>query len=497
MIILEDWQSGAEYKALKDAKMTSPAVVNNESNLYEFDNNGLLLDQGKVESIPISYLSSVTALVDHGFVYLASREFFLYSQKHVLLAEPNDVLDMSELPEHIRVAFGYISGIPSNVPVSVFYISGIPTWDTPMIVSRLIDKRWSRPLVITANNTLNTIDRGKLNFFPGKNTGIEEPMAEVYNNEKLRSIHKDEDVIVKPDKHLYDPLTSSLYVKEDMDVALVEYETSPTREVTLGNNFSASNIGKEFGLLSLIQDSKGSGEFSNIGLGRRVISLAGSSIYVSIPEGVVAYVIPQTVYIKEDGSEFQYESLYNNNGYVVINPLEDYTGKLYTTTGQLVGKVEDVTILPIVAYLNDEIHTTTQIDKTTKFTVVPSEKGLISSDFRITVATDVAIIAEERMFVNKTLSKTSVGGPSEKSAYIKAGESSIVVDDIIDVGSSRARLLRDVYKLENQDIDILMWDLGDVGVEISIDPQSEDAVLIYKTYTHRIVGKLGGDLYGI
>ena len=201
MIVGSEWNSGAENKALGHPKAVSNSPEYDTDFKYKFNKNGLLEAQGIKPNNEIE-LESVSLVVDHGYSYVASKEMFLYAEKVVDVLNPEHV---DIIPPHIKVAlFGTEDAVPLGVGSGLtsgyakFRLTGIPALMTPMVVTELKDEGILFPKTITVQKGLNEIDRRTLTYLKNRVTGLEEPIADIYEVDTIRKLNDTKSTPIDP-----------------------------------------------------------------------------------------------------------------------------------------------------------------------------------------------------------------------------------------------------------------------------------------------------------
>ena len=123
MIVGSNWKSGTDISSLDNIKSRKADVKVDTDFKYRFNNKGMLSSQEIKGVADKSQISSIEVIADHGFIYVASKEFFCYSQKEGVIFNGNIT---QEVPEYVKVSLGsyYRSGISEEV-YSVFSTSSV------------------------------------------------------------------------------------------------------------------------------------------------------------------------------------------------------------------------------------------------------------------------------------------------------------------------------------------------------------------------------------
>lgn len=359
MIVGSEWNSGAENKALGHPKAVSNSPEYDTDFKYKFNKNGLLEAQGIKPNNEIE-LESVSLVVDHGYFYVASKEMFLYAEKVVDVLNPEHV---DIIPPHIKVAlFGTEDAVPLGVGSGLtsgyakFRLTGIPALMTPMVVTELKDEGILFPKTISVQKGLNEIDRRTLTYLKNRVTGLEEPIADIYEVDTIRKLNDTKSTPIDPRNYAYDHFTNELYVAAAIGPSAIEYETSCDGKANLGKNFSPLQTGKYSGTVALSVGSELN--TGSVVTARRasILSAKGSRFFINLPEGVSAYLSVQTIYNDENGNEIPYMAIENNDVYclALMNAKSEriYMGSV------LVGQTDEegLALLPIAGLTTDGLH---------------------------------------------------------------------------------------------------------------------------------------------
>lgn len=499
MKIGANWRSGVDTNTLLNIDKTPIDVDIDKDFRYKFDNEGLLAVRGVKGKATNENISAVEISADHGFLYVASKEFFFYSDKQSILLNPASVSDA--IPEYIKVALGdYQSGITNQV-YSQYVLSGVPTFLTPMVVNRVTTSDYESPLIIKNTLSLDDVDRNTVTKLSKRLTGIEEPIVEIFEVDSIKTINSTENAIINPGTYVYNPFDGLIYAKGTPETILVEYEATFDKRVVLGKKFSPSRTGKEKGVLSLSSAiAKGRGDNVST-VSRRLLDIQGSTIYINQDAGDSVRLVFETRYQKEDESYVEYETLENNLEYAVIQTPYANT-ELFVSTVR-VGKTDSAgtAIVPILGYGESGTHKSIIRSGSVAVNIYPAPSGLVAGKLRVKIYAleSETIIATEDFLINKQKQNVSVASYQRISSYVPKNETSYILSETINLDNITILKLRDTYNpfAVSRVVNNIQLE-GDTSVKLMFDPDSIEASLIfYDTLPFRVIDSSGGGNYGI
>lgn len=497
MKIGSGWRSGLDLTALDNLKKESLEIDLDKDFRYKFNNTGFLSLQNVKGQAQNENISTVRITADHGFVYVASKEFFFYSDKTSILLDPIDQTEI--VPEYIRVALGYDSGIPDQV-YSKYSFSGIPTFLTPMVVSRLTTKDYETPLVVKNTLNLEDVDRNTVTKLANKLTGIEEPIVEIFEVDSMRDLNGTQNEIINPTKYIYNPFDGLIYIKGEEERILVEFESTTNKRVNLGKKFSPSRTGKDRGILALsanVAKTRGSNVST---VSRRLLDIQGSTIYINQDPGDSVRVVPETRYQLENGDYLEYETLENNSEYAVIQTPNPNV-EIFLSSVR-VGKTNNAgtAIVPILAYLETVMHMPFLRTGSTVISVYPAPSGIVAGKLRVKIYAieSETLIATEDFLINKQKQRVSVASSERVSQYIPKLTTSAIISQAINIDDITLFKLRETYDPLIAGLPVVDARLsGDSSVELMFEAQPEGSLIFYDSLPFRVIDKLGGGNYGI
>lgn len=491
-----NWRSGVDLTALGQLSKEVIDIDINRDFKYRFDNEGLLAIRGIPGKATTENISAVKLTADHGFLYVASKELFFYSDKKSVLLDP---VTTKEVPEYIRVALGYSSGVQEDV-YTTYTFSGVPTFLTPLVIDRLTAKDMERPLIIKNTQKLDDIDKNTITKLENRLTGLEEPIVEIFEVDSIKTINSTSNDIIDPSLYIYNPFDGVIYSKGEYGPVSVEFESSFDKRVELGKKFSPSRTGKEKGMLSLspnLVKTRGS-QVSTVS--RRVLERQGSIIYVSQEPQDSIRIVVETRFQDENGNYFEYETLENNLEYAAIQAAV-WNKDIYMNSVRI-GRFNSsgYAIVPIVGYAEDSIHSSFIITGSEKININLTDSGIVNGILRVKIydLESETLISTEDFTVNKQLKKVLVASPELTTKYIPTGDTYTNITNVANVDKIYLLKLRDSYNINASHIlpSSITID-GSHSVRVDFQSQAEGCLLFYDTISFRIVPATGGGTYGV
>jgi hypothetical protein len=500
VIVGANWKSGTDITALDNIKSRKADVKVDTEFKFRFNNRGMLSTQEIKGVADESQISSIEILADHGFVYVASKEFFCYSKKESVIFDGEITQDV---PEYVKVSLGsfYRSGISEEV-YSVFRTSGIPTFMTPMVITRFVTSDYEKPVIVKDTKDLDSIDRTDVLTMEKRFTGIEEPIVEIYEVDTIKELHNNSNNIISPSEYIYNPFDGKVYVRGVVHRALLEYEVSTTKEFLLGSKFAPSRTGLQKGILALVPDIVVKQKQGLSSINRRLLDRKGSNIFINQPESSSILIIPKTVYTNKEKVELNYITLQNNFEYAFCRFPDNPNTEIYLSSVR-VGKTDsqgDV-LLPILGYLEDGIHTSMVVKGPKKVNVNASPSGIVSGILKVFMYSSVSgeLVSVEDFVINKQKINVAIGEFQRITKYIPIGITSFDLKEIINIDNLRVSKLRDSYNFGDpvaiSSLSLSKYD--NFGINVEVPPQPEALVVQYDTLPFRAIDPEGGGNYGI
>lgn len=491
-----NWRSGVDLTALGKLSKEAIDIDINRDFKYRFDNEGLLAVRGIPGKATTENISAVKITADHGFIYVASKELFFYSDKKSVLLDPTIT---KEVPEYIRVALGYSSGVQEDT-YTTYTFSGVPTFLTPLVIDRLTAKDMETPLVIKNTQKLDDIDKNTITKLENRLTGLEEPIVEIFEVDSVKTINSTKNDIIDPSLYVYNPFDGVIYSKGEYGPVSVEFESSFDKRVELGKKFSPSRTGKEKGMLSLstnLVKTRGS-QVSTVS--RRVLERQGSTIYINQGVKDSVRILVETRYQDEDGNYFEYETLENNLEYAAIQAAV-WNKDIYMNSVRI-GRFNSsgYAIVPIVGYAEDSIHSSFVVTGSEKVNISLTNSGIINGVLRVKIydLESETIIAIEDFIINKQLQKVLVAKPELTTKYIPVGDDFCILTKVVNLDSMYILKLRDSYNVNSSRILPTGISLdGPYSIRVDFQSQSEASLIFHDTIPFRIVPASGGGTYGV
>lgn len=497
MKISSTWRSGSDLTALENLKKEPLDVDLDKDFKYRFDNIGLLSLRGIKGQASNDNIAAVKITADHGYVYVASKEFFFYSDKKSILVDP--IAKSDSVPEYVRVALGYVSGVQDQV-YTTFTLSGVPTFLTPIVATRLTTKDYESPLVVKNTLSLDDVDRSVVTKLQYRLTGIEEPVVEVFEVDSIKELNDTKNEILDPSDYIYNPFDGLVYVKGDENKLLFEYEKTFDKRVSLGKKFSPARTGKDRGVLALSTGvAKGRGDNVST-VSRRLLDIQGSTIYINQDISDSVRILPQTRYQDAAGNYVAYETLDNNLEYAFIQTSLPDT-ELFVSSVR-VGKTatNGTAYVPILGYLENGTHQSFVRKGSSIVSLYPSPSGIIAGKLRVVIYAleSETVIATEDFLINKQKQRVSIASSERVSKYIPKGDTSVVLSELINIDNIILLKLRESYDPFATGIAVKDATLkGDSSIELMFEAQPEASLIFYDTLPFRVIDKAGGGNYGI
>jgi hypothetical protein len=491
-----NWRSGVDLSALGKLSKEAIDIDINRDFKYRFDNEGLLAVRGVPGKATTENISAIKLSAEHGFLYVASKELFFYSDKKSILLDP---VITKEVPEYIKVALGYSSGIQEDT-YTTYTFSGIPTFLTPLVIDRLTAKNMETPLIIKNTQKLDDIDKNTITKLENRLTGLEEPIVEVFEVDSIKTINGTTNDIIDPSLYIYNPFDGVIYSKGEYGTISVEFESSFDKRVELGKKFSPSRTGKEKGMLSLspnLVKTRGS-QVSTVS--RRVLERQGSTIYINQESQDSVRILVETRYQDEDGNYFEYETLENNLEYAAIQAAV-WNKDIYINSVRI-GRFNSsgYAIVPIVGYAEDSIHSSFIVTGSEKINVNLTNSGIINGTLRVKIydIESETIIATEDFTINKQLQKVLVANPELTTKYVPTGDEYCILTKVVNLDRIYLLKLRDSYNINASQIlpNKISLD-GAYSIRIDFQSQAEAVLAFHEVIPFRIVPATGGGTYGV
>lgn len=500
MIVGSNWKSGTDISSLDNIKSRKADVKVDTDFKYRFNNKGMLSSQEIKGVADESQISSIEVIADHGFIYVASKEFFCYSQKEGVIFNGNIT---QEVPEYVKVSLGsyYRSGIYEEV-YSVFSTSGIPTFMTTMVITKFATSDYEKPVVVKDIKSLDTIDRTDVLTMEKRYTGVEEPIVEIYETDTIKELHNNSNNIISPSDYIYNPFDGKVYVRGAVDRAFLEYEVSTTKDFLLGSKFAPSRTGLQKGILALVPDSVVSQKQGLSSINRRLLDRKGSNIFINQPESSSVLVIPKTVYTDVEGVELNYITLQNNFEYAFCRFVDNVNTDIYLNSVRI-GKTDsqgDV-LLPILGYLENGVHTSMVMTGPGRIDINPSFSGIVSGSLKVFIysASSGELLSVEEFLINKQKINVAIANYQRIVKYIPNGITSFDLKEVINIENIKVSKLRDSYNFGDpisiSDLSLSKYD--SFGINVKVPSVPEALVVQYDTLPFRVINSQGGGNYGI
>lgn len=500
MIVGANWKSGTDISALDNIKSRKADVKVDTDFKYRFNNKGMLSSQEIKGVADESQISSIEIIADHGFIYVASKEFFCYSQKEGVIFD-GDIT--REVPEYVKISLGgyYRSGISEEV-YSVFPTSGIPTFMTPMVITRFATSDYEKPVVVKDVKSLDSINRLDILTMEKRYTGVEEPIVEIYEADTIKKLHNNSNNIISPSNYIYNPFDGKVYVRGVVERAFLEYETSITKDFLLGGKFAPSRTGLQKGILALVPDSVVSQKQGLSSINRRLLDRKNSNIFINQPKSSSVLLIPKTVYTNAEGVELNYLTLQNNFEYAYCRFADNVNTEIYLNSVR-VGKtdLQGDALLPILGYLENGIHTQIVMTGPGRVDVNPSLSGIVSGSLKVFIYSGSSgeLLAVEEFVINKQKINVAIANCQRITKYIPNGVTSFDLKEIINIENMKVSRLRDSYNLGDpvpiSDLSLSKYD--SFGINVKVPSVSEALIVQYDTLPFRVISPQGGGNYGI
>lgn len=500
LIIGKNWISGSDETSLRNVEKVSEFEGGDPLHKFKFNEGGFLTEQGITREAD-SPVTDVSVIADHGYIYVASKEMFLYGDKVVEITDPEYE---TAAPEYIEVALAdelFIgtdnSGIPSGIPYSVFDMG------TPKLMSPMIVYEYPTPgpkTIIRNEKLLNEIDRSEITIPDGKVTGFEEPIAEIYESPKVRELNRSKNDIINPDNYIYDLISGKLWVRGTVGRVAVEYENSPIPRVKLGRDFSASRVGRDSGLLVLTTSKEDKSEIKS---SRANITTRGSSVFIKQPDEATVEVELSTVYSNSDGEDFTYRTIENNGKYALISIEDVEEGEEIYIENVLVGTAssDGTAIVPVLGKASEDLHGKTSVSGQGELRVFSIENSPYKGRIKITI-TDPEngdLIASEIFEAESFIPNVSVGSAERRTIFIAPGTEYVEIESIVRTGEIFIQDIHETYRKNVEKAlveDIEISSVSD-SVRINFESVTTGSYLDYYTYNKVIVEEEGSGFYGL
>lgn len=501
MIVGSNWKSGLDLNALDNIKSRKADVKVDLEFKYRFNNKGMLSSQEIKGVADESQISSIEIVADHGFIYVASKEFFCYAHKEIVIF---DSVITSDVPEYVRVSLGsyYESGVPGEV-YSILTTSGIPTFMTPMVITRFVTSDYEKPIVVKEVKNLESIDRNDILTMEKRYTSIEEPVVEIYETDTIKELHQNSNNIISPSKYIYNPFDGKVYIKGIVERAALEYEVAINKEFLLGSKFAPSRTGLEKGILALVPDKVEAAKQGISSINRRLLDRKGSNIFINQSDSSSVSIVPKTVYTDSNSVELEYTTLQNNLEYAFCrfysNPNTDiYIGSVKVGRTDSQGNV----ILPILGFLEEGTHSSIVMTGPGRLDIEATKSGIVSGIMRIYIYSIPSgeLLSTEEFLINKQKINVAIADFERTIKYIPKDTTSFDIEQIINIHTLKLVLSRATYHLPATELtinSIALSEFNPYAISVSIDNQEEAVVAEYDTLPFRVINSEGGGNYGI
>lgn len=501
MIVGSNWKSGLDLNALDNIKSRKADVKVDLEFKYRFNNRGMLSSQEIKGVADESQISSIEVVADHGFIYVASKEFFCYADKEIVIF---DSVITDDVPEYVKVSLGsyYESGITGEV-YSVLNISGIPTFMTPMVITRFVTSDYEKPIIVKEVRDLDSVDRNDILAMEKRYTGVEEPVVEIYETDTIKELHQSSNNIISPSKYIYNPFDGKVYIKGVVERAALEYEVAINKEFLLGAKFAPSRTGLEKGILALVPDKVEEAKQGISSINRRLLDRKGSNIFINQSPTSSVSIVPKTIYTDSNSVELEYTTLQNNLEYAFCrfysNPNTDiYIGSVLVGRSDSQGNV----MLPILGFLESGSHSPVVMTGPGRLDIEATRSGIVSGIMRIYIYSIPSgeLLSTEEFVINKQKINVAIANSERNIKYIGKSISSFDLEQVINIHKIKIVLSRATYHLPATDIlinSIALSEFNSYAISVSIPEQEEAVVVEYDSLPFRVINSQGGGNYGI
>jgi len=502
LTIGRNWKSGVEHGSF----ILPKAVVVHEKADYDyakkFRKEGFLSDiETKVEVDNIS--KEIILQNKHGYAYVGSKEFFIYSQKAIFIGR---TFGCDSVPEEVKIALGEddISSSPySNslhTTIETIKLDSIPTFLTPMNIYKLDGFH------LQASSLYNKFDNNLLSdvlYNEGSSgyTIIEENSTnEIYEVESIYKLNESIHSLISPTQFIYNPNDGLLYIIGYSGPVIVTYETSIIDKVKASSNFTPSFIGRSKGIVSIISENKISSVDKNYSARRKNVSKNGTTLFIRQVNHETIIVDPKSIYEDKDGNEIDYKTLVNNRTHVTIDTSDSkYLGPVYIS-GNKVGYINNYsTIVPIVGYIGDYTHNTFQVSKNASYKIKVPDSRLYNGKFRVKFwnAETGDIIGNEVFIILHSRTDTVLYSGDRKIVYVPKDIVNVNIVDICNIENIDAYSLRSTMLNVRDRIDFTVSIAREDGINITLERNETGSIIEYYTLQHRAISVRSKDYYGI
>lgn len=291
------WSSGADDELLTDIrfKRLVPASVVQD---------GFFVGESGVINVDPSQSSDIQEAIEargkHGYVWIGSREYFIYSNKKFELATPVPNVIPPSWIERVLIRE------TQNVPIRGYRLSDIPRFDTPIIVSAVPEE-----FVLDENLILS-----------GRFNRLRDRIAETFETPALSTTNLSAYQTLSPDRYIYEPTTEILWIAGNPEKVLVEYEAATTKRFTFSRSFTPLRLGMDKGLLSLVF-KKRTKHYNKVVTNQNIYRKSPFRIKVSYLDTGNYELIAKPVFTDASGNTLIYTIVDSNENYMVINTIAD------------------------------------------------------------------------------------------------------------------------------------------------------------------------------
>ena len=515
----KNWIAGSDETSLSKVEVRRDGLTFDVEYIYRFDEGGFFDDQSKPSPLKaIREKNSIAA--EHGYMYIASKELFLYSEKTTDILRPQyptiiparvkvalDPYNEVSPPETISsgIPSGVPSGIPSGIGYTLYSLTDIPKHMTPIVVTEIGegDENIEVPTTIRSEESLNDSREIELTVPTGRFAGFEESISEPYEVSTIKNLNNTDNNIINPELYIYDPFTNSVYVRGTYGNAALEYETSQDKQAKLDSNFTISKIGKLSGLLSIIDETERPGIKQVSSTRKRNINLRGTQLFINEEENVTLLVEVKTIYEDETGAEIEYQTIENNYQYAIITSDNHINDDIYIE-GIRVGTFDSNgrAIVPILAYANNGIHSGFNVNGKARIDFHIAPILPISGRLRVLVIEpDTGETLDENiMIVQRSEPNVGVGKPVETIKYLDPNITSTSFSRAILITPITINPLHNSHRKESIPVevtDIYLCHKTNVNLNVSFEPIPTASYLRFETIQFQIIPPEGGIPYGV
>lgn len=491
MIIGKNWFSGSDESSLSHFTAVKEEGTSAADFRFRINNSGFLDDQGIVPKVEVS-LPSIAFSAEHGYFYIASKEMFLFSNKQTEIQDPTYTTDV---PNYVQIALGSRPDLEGSGVYTVFEMSGIPHFMTPLVLNPFLREHTS--VIVKYTKLLNEVDRSELDFLTGKITALDEPIAEIFETDRIRQLNGSKHSVIDPSRYVYDNITGKIYVKGSVPSIAIEYEDSNTRQTTFGRDFAVSLVGKQKGLFSL---ALGQNPINPLRTHRKDISVDGTDIYIGQTKESKVLVTVGSIYRLKNGTKVVYNTIDNNRAFALIST--DLIEEELYLSGIRVGITDlyGFAYVPIVGYGNFNLHGTLEMKGNSRLTIKPRNLLPINGEIAISVqsAETLAEIQNIELVVLPTIAEIGVAALEKQIHYVEPGAAITELSNVFDFADIAFVALHATHNKKRAQGGIISFGIAeDESIHVLLDAVAVAGFIEYTAVARSLIQTDGTGIYGI